>query len=79
MGKKYPSLRDVAQDCLELVEKNVSAVGSPKGGKGGRDSGEQCICGKNGAGCRDGRGKGANVGWAIIGVSANPWVHHLQI
>jgi hypothetical protein len=25
------------------------------------------------------RRKGVNVGWAIIGVSANPWVHHLQI
>jgi hypothetical protein len=29
--------------------------------------------------CRFAEMEGVNVGWAIIGVSANPWVHHLQI
>jgi hypothetical protein len=53
----------------------ISAVGKPRGGKGLVRTVHMW---QNGAGCRDG-GEGVNVGWAIIGVSANPWVHHLQI
>ncbi len=53
-------------------EKKYPQLGA-RGGKGGK--GEQSICGKNGAGCREGRQRGM----ALIGVSANPWVHHLQI
>ena len=56
-----------AREVEELGRRTEAIVGGWRGGW------RWSICGKR----MD--GKSVNVGWAIIGVSANPWVHHLQI